>query len=246
MTLEEVKDYINFVVDITNNGNRLNPPEFNNLLKTYYLPYFRIKVKEFTNMEDADDPNKSQLYYNILPEMLSSPSNVTISGGSGSLPATFGAWKDAYGTYNSIRKRVELITEGEYLERMENMLGLPFDDFPGCVIRGSTVTVIPNDINPLTLIYYTKPEQPIYDYYINANGKEIYMTEGQTGVSVPTGGKTSSGASGPTTVDSNTIELDFPEGLHEDFVKYLLSIMGIKTGDMNLAQYAEALKQEDR
>lgn len=246
MTTEEIKDYINFVLDITNNGNRLSPPEYNNLLELYYLPYFRIKIKEYTEMEDADNPNKSQLFYDILTGMLSSPTNVTIAGGDGTLPATFGAWKEAYGDYSSIRKKVDLITETEYLDRMQNVLGLPFDDIPACIIRGTTITVIPNNITPLTLIYYTKPAQPVYDYYINASGKEVYMAEGATGVSVPAGGKSSSGTSGPTTVDSNTVELDFPTDLHEDFVKYLLSIMGIKTGDMNLAQYAEALKQEDR
>ena len=246
MTNKEIKDYMNFVVDITNNGNRLNPPEYNNLLELYYLPYFRIKVKEYTAMEDADNPNKSQLYYDILTQMLSTPTNVTISGGSGSLPATFGAWKEAYGDYGGIRKKIDLITETEYLERLQNILGLPFEDFPGCIIRENTVTVIPNDITPLTLVFYTKPEQPVYDYYIDASGKEVYMAEGATGVSVPSGGKTSGGVSGPTSVDSNTVELDFPEDLHEDFVKYLLSIMGIKIGNMNLVQYAETIKQEDR
>lgn len=241
MTLNKLLSYINYQLNITKSGNQLNPPEYNNLLEAQYLAYFRIKIKEYRQRQRDNDGNLSMLFYDMLTS-LSTKGDVTITTGAGAMPATYGAWNEAYGTYDGISKRIELITEEERVRRNNDMMSRPFEYFPACVVRGETLTVYPNNITPVTLIFYTKPLQPVFDYYIDADGKVVYMTEGQTGVSVPTGGRTSAGVSGPVTINSNTIELDFPDDMHEDFANYLLSIIGVKI-DMNITQIAEAKKQ---
>lgn len=242
MTLHELRTYLNNILDITEKGNQLSPSDLNNLLNAHYLSYFRIKVKEYTSRKNNNSGNKSELFYDMLNSLLAS-SNITITAGSGTLPGTFGAWDNAYGTYGSVVKPIELVISEEKTLRVHDILTPSPEIYPICELIGNAITVYPNNITPLTVVYYTKPSQPIYDYYLNASGREVYMTEGQTSVSVPSGGRTSAGVAGPVTVNSLTIELDMPSDLHDDFANYLLSVMGIRIGDLNISQYAEVKKQ---
>lgn len=240
MTLWEIKEYINYQVNITKSGNQLSPDEYNKLLEAQYLMYFRRKVKEYRQRQINNGGNLAMFFYDLIPSLIA---QTNITGGTGSI-SSIGAWIDAYGTVSGIPKRVELIDEIMLRDRINNLMARPLEYFPACILRANQVIIYPSNITPVTVIYYTKPSQPVYDYYINADGKEVYLTEGQTGVTVPSGGSSSSGVDGVTIVNSSTNELDFPEDWHEDFSNYLLGIIGIKVNDINVVQIAESKKNE--
>jgi hypothetical protein len=174
MTLNEIYEFINIVSLKENNGNLFEIHDMNNAIKALDSSFERDKIREYEKYQDSPSPKQSVLEGRSLSELLTS-ANVTITTGTGNLPADYGYFKTAEGSYLNSLREIELVTEEERIDRLAKKARKLPERYPICTIRGTVLNVWPKSITPVSLIYYKLPTTPYLDYYVNANDRTIAL-----------------------------------------------------------------------
>lgn len=279
MTLQQLLDYCNYVLSKNQKGNTIDPDEISlvvenastdfyeywlrEMIKAKQLPMDLMRkifnsspLKKFTLEKEWTNVGAStelDLPDNFRAALIATCTTVPLSYPTGTTPP-------------STLKPFDLFTEEEFNVLRSSMLSQDFGSLPGGVIRGLKLKVIGKGINSINMVYYRRPVNPFYDYYI-LNDVVTYLPPGyfvvSTGVDytynvyVDRGTSseliasnvyyplyTSAGAG--TRLDSRSVELEWDSEHHLSIANLILERMGISNRDMSIYQYAAAPEQQQR
>lgn len=253
MTLQEILDLINYVANKEQSGNTLSIPQYNNLLKTVNIDYFKLK---YGLPEDyrVGMPLARQAWENTqaitdalrrFKVIMGSPNaQMTVSNnGIAVLPTDYvhvssiryiqNVNNTSCGHKEYIRT-VEVITDDQLSDRLSNNVKKPSYRYPVAVFYNSYVQFYPKDLHAVDFTYLRLPLTPYYDFYMDTNDNVVYLPPNTTS---PITGN-------PPSHASQSVELEWGEECHIDIARLLLSYIGINLREVPLLQYAEMKKKE--
>lgn len=248
MTLAEGKELIELILDKEFEGGRVTPEYYNTLLEEVYMAFFKSKIELYMNQAD-NTTNQPYLSSKLLREFYMTQSITPTAGvyALAGLSNTYAYWIGAFVTYNSSQKEIELVEGNEVQNRLSNRMTKDPAKYPIATIKNASIYFYPKNLTSITLDYFKKPAQPIYDYYIDVNGRIQPLAASATHAWV-TGEKDSTGTTrtaGQPDWTSLTVELEFNEDLHMEFFNEILKRMGVHVEDTLAIQYANQLKAEE-
>lgn len=243
MTLQDIIDYVNFIIRKSQAGETMTPEQFNTLIKGFNLQVFRSEldtVEVMAKEQRRDLYRVLQTYTPLLRYVKTS--QVNTSGGVATKPADYVHWVSVMVRYNGRMRLVEVISHEEMGNRRSSMIDSPLSIKPALVITGASVYVFPKDVGAITdggleFTYLRMPAQPVYDYcFHQSTGKYYYMPVGSF---IKTVGGVNNlyyfNTPTPAVLDvmhpgkqsgldytSKTVELDWDERYHPVFIDQLL------------------------
>lgn len=99
-------------------------------------------------------------------------STITFSAGFGLLPAGYDYRTNA-ATTATPPKKVEIVPEGEWIERINDPIEVPSVTLPICAVRDQ-VQIYPSSVSNMTLYYLKKPVNMVFGYTEDGDGNTIY------------------------------------------------------------------------
>ena len=126
---------------------------------------------------------------------------------------------------------VEVLTDDEAATRRGNSITAPTVKNPVCVFQKNSIQFYPSNLQSVEFTYLRLPKTPFFDYTI-ANDEYIFLPAGQfhNGTVLPAG------------TPSRTVELEWTEDTHIDFVNRILYYIGINLREDQLINFAEKAK----
>jgi hypothetical protein len=244
MDLNKIYTLANYVSNKHKSGNAFTVNQFNALIEIITPDYFKKKAEEsgYFNKSNLSVEIKELYSSKFLREFII---NETVST-SGAFTYSYAFWVGGHDSDNDVL--VELITEDEYHDRIGDSVMAPAADAICAVERATEVDVYPDSINNINVSYLRYPAIPFLDYYIDVNGVIQFLAAGATHTWT-TGEIDSSGTShttGQADWSSLTVELEFIEDMHMDFLNEVLSRVGIRLKEPMITQAAEQWKQEQK
>lgn len=244
MDINEIYTLCNYISNKHKSGNAFTINKFNLLIDAINRDFFKKKVEETGYFKVRGD-----MSYN---EALDSSKNLhkfihneTIAAG-GNTTYTYAYFLGATNTTNDVK--IEFISEEEYNDRLGDSVLVPDDDAPVAMERGDELVIKPDTVANINLSYYRYPNTPKLDYYIDTNGVIQYLTAGETHVWA--NGETESDGdphnAGDPNYSSLTVELEYNEDMHMDFMNEILSRVGLKLEKQAVTQMAETWKAEQK
>jgi len=244
MDLNEIYSTANYVSNKHKSGNAFTPNQFNALIEIITPDFFKKKA------EESGYFNKSKLSVEIK-ELYSSKFlrefiiNETIAT-SGTFTYAYAYWVGAHDSDNNVL--VELVTEDEYHDRVSDSVMAPAADAICAVERSTEVVIYPASISNINVSYLRYPDTPFLDYYIDTSGYIQFLAAGATHVWAT--GEVDSAGTTHTLGDANwsslTVELEFIEDMHLDFLNEILSRVGVRLKEPFIVQAAEQWKNEQK
>lgn len=193
----------------------LTKEEFNDFLLQTNNLYFNKLFKQ--KMSEANELQVSFEDYLAKDEdfrPLKTPATVALTAGSGTLPTNYVKYLAVSGTLSSIGRDIEVVSEKELNVRKYNVFGL-LEYHPACVIKGTTIDVLPTSITSVSLTYIKEPTTPVYaETYNSTSGLNEY-------------------ASGSST------QWDWNEHNHPDIVMEILNLLGISVPIEDVKKFIE-------
>lgn len=112
--------------------------------------------------------------------------------------------------------------------------------YPYCNFQHNYIQFMPEDIGYINFCYWRAPKKPVYDYYITAQRKVIYLPPG-TAHNLQAG---EVGSDGQTSgqVYSKSVELEWPEDVHPDFFNLILTYVGVNLRSPDVEGYSQNRK----
>lgn len=145
---------------------------------------------------------------------LKKTSTIVLASGSGTLPVDYVKYISAYGTLSSQKRDVEIIGEKELNERRYNVFGL-LEYHPACVIKGSTVEVLPENVSSFNLDYIKQPATPVYaEAYNSSSGLNEYDSGSST-------------------------QWDWDEHNHPDLIIEIMNLLGVSATYQDIKKYTQ-------
>lgn len=243
MTLQEIKRYVDTVLNKDASGNSLSPQEFNIFLEAEIFNFVRERVLQYRQFVNTGAPLDDVILSGLLIDSLQKRTTATLSSGYFTVPTDMLFMNDLYGTYNATQKKIELVSPEEYSRRTSNMLAKPIAYYPVAFIVGTSCYVYPSSMTSLYVNYIAKPTIPVYDYYVDANYTIQYLAASATHL-LSAGEYGSAGQTSGTTVTSLTVELDIPEDFHMPFANHLLTKVSMRDRDQLMYQATENEKSK--
>jgi len=256
MLISELFELVNYISNKHQSGEALRINRFNQLVDVLNKDFFKRKVEELEVYRRRGNPPPQQAYYNskLLREFVRI--EVVAVGADKEIDLTVGADLDydfAYligmiGVVGGRQRNIELVTDEEYGDRWEDSI-VNDDTIPYATIADNRVHISWHaNINPVEFTYYRFPVTPVCDYYLDVNGVMQFLTAAQVHVWA-TGEIQSNGVVrtiGDPNYTSLTVELEYNEDLHMEFLWNVLSVCGIKIEQPQIAQYSEMMKAEEK
>ena len=243
MDIQDIYTTSNYIANKHKSGNAFTPNQFNALVHLLNRDYFKKKVEESGYFDSSalsfsDSLRGSKdLHTFIVNEVIA-------SGGSASY--TFAYPLGA--SDNDTDVLVEFVSEAEYHDRLGDSVMTPSASAPIALERGGNIDVEPNSTANLNLSYYRFPSTPFLDYYISVTGIIQFLGAGIT--HTWTTAEIDSSGTVHTTGDADwsslTVELEYNEDMHQDFLSEILSRVGIRLKELELTKYAETMKAEQK
>ena len=243
MTLQEIKRYIDAVLNKEASGNSLSPQEFNIFLEAEIFNFVKENVFAYRQFVNTGAPLDDVILSGLLFDALQKKTTATLSSGYFTVPTDMFFMNDVYGTYNATQKKIELVSPEEVSRRTANLLSKPIAYYPVAYIVGTSCYVFPSNMTGLNVSYIAKPTIPVYDYYVDANYKIQYLAASATHL-LTSGEYGSAGQTAGTTVTSLTVEMDIPEDSHMAFANYLITKVSMRDRDQLMYQAAENEKSK--
>jgi hypothetical protein len=243
MTVAQIKQYLEIVLNKHSSGNTLSPQEFNTLMSANIYGFVKTQVMAYRQYVNGASPVDDPIFTALLYESLQKSQSVTLTAGAFTMPTDLLMVNDLYGTYNSL-KEIELVSPEEYAKRTHNLLDKPIAYYPVAYIVGTSCKVFPTTMSGVVLVYIAKPTIPVYDYYVDANYNVVSLAASATRA-LAAGEYGSAGQVAGQTVTSLTVELTIPEESHMLFADYLLAKVSMRDRDSNLYQAVQNEKTTD-
>jgi hypothetical protein len=246
MTLDQIRNYINFICTKENRGGTFTPKQINVIFPAASIDMFNKKIEKAQIFAIQNKIALNEVLDSII-ELRDFISTIELTlndfGGHSSLPNDFAYWSSLTTIYNGSTKKIELLSTNEFDARKSNILALEIDKYPICRLISGGVEFLPNNMpNIGEFTYYRIPVTPVYDYYVDVNKNEIYLSP----ESSHTLGTGEIGSAGQTSglVTSLTVELDWSPLYHISFCNEVLQKVGINLKDQQISQYVTQAKQE--
>lgn len=222
-------ELMNFIINKDYEGNAFTPDQLADLVKVANLELFKIKMGLPEDYAPGQPLSRQGL---DLTQRLTDETKflkkldptITVINGIIAYPSnyfTINALRHNYtrnvdGVPTSIYRMIEILTEDEYSDRAGKWLKRPTTWDAVAVIRDDGIYVFPKSIVSAEIAYIKYPAEPTFAYILQTG----YITEDTV----------------------NTVEFEWPEILHMDLVRIMLSFMGVHLRDEQLFQYAEQKK----
>ena len=233
MTIDALYQWINFMSNKQQSG-AISPDEFNLCLNALYLEPMKIKIglpEEYL----IGQPTARQAYQvsQTITDDLQKfivPLTITKSNtGYFPIPSDYVAFStlryiqiepsEGCEPPIVIENSVEIVTDGELSLRLPNAITPPTFDYPIGAFYNQGIKVFPKDISEVKLTYLRRPVKPFRNYTITANDENIFD---------PTG----------------SVDLEYPEIMHNDFAVIVAKYFGINLKDGDLINFAQG--RQDR
>lgn len=152
-----------------------------------------------------------------------SSTSITITAGSGNLPADFFHATGVIGVKSGSNVEMDIVTDLELEKRMTNTITVPSATYPVCRILGATISVVPTAaVDTVTLYYYKKPTQPVIALTADSTTElDIYYSAGSTAP-------------------------DWAEEHYKDLLRIMLSYLKLGAGDLQAAEYLDQKVKSER
>lgn len=265
MTHEDILNFINFVADKEQTGNTINPQEYNRIAKVKQLRFFKKLIglpEEYqVGMEmPRIQPELTQkitdslsTFKTIMGDGVTSPLIINTNGRA-NIPTDYyyhsslkyiDVSNAANCTPQKLPRTVRVLTDTEFDAIEGRVITAPTIKYPVCNYQSGFIRFLPKTLKKVDYIYYRYPLTPVYDYYINADGENIYLSEGEqhtlTAGEEGSAGQTYSPTS-TTTVTSLTQEFEFNDIDKIDIAILILSDIAQNLSDDRLQAYAQNAK----
>jgi hypothetical protein len=217
MNLQELLNYVNFIINKNQSGNVVSPAEYTNLLQRASTEYQHKLLQDYEiNQRITNSIRRFKVDSNVIQ----------IINGQGTLPSDFLYTSGTVIKYKInknplIFKTIDLVTDAEYDTRITSSIEMPTMKNPIAKLVGSHIIVRPKTIKTIFLSYLRIAESPVYAYTLDSNDNIVYST-------------------------TNSTELDFEEHDKIKIAGIILSWMGLNLREGEMAQYAELIKNENR
>lgn len=231
----QIYDFVTAILRKEKNGSALDPAKFTLML---YEGMWEKLNDEYRKYE------LSQIITDTLI-MIKASANISI-GANGiyelsGLISPYEYWHPSalyYDDSGTLRK-IEIVTDLEYAERVTSTLLLPDSYYPIAKFfrNGANEAIQFYPLTSTTAIfdYLSIPIDPFYDYYINANDEIIYMPPSSS--HLLTAGEVYRDGTSSGTVNSISVELPFPNGDKLDIAYMILQRMGIPVSEQTAVEY---------
>jgi len=237
MTNNNIYKYLTGILRKSRKGNALDPDTFTEYLQQANLEFFNKEWNKYLDSQRLVESFKPLLTRGL----------VYSTGGFASLPSDFYHLISGSMVYNS--KEVDFITPQEYGSRLYDELTQPTSDYPIAYFRDNSNIffggIATDPVNPISFLYIKTPDDPYFDYYIDANSEVQYLTEGQSAYTLQTDevyrDGTTSGA-----VTSISKELDWTDSDKIKVANIILGYLGVQLEDQASYQHSNVQEQQDK
>lgn len=233
MTIDAIFRWINFMSNKAQSG-AISPDEFNLCLEALYLEPMKIKVglpEEYLVGQPVarQSYQVSQTITDDLQKFIV-PLTITKSNtGYFPIPTDY----VAFSTLRYIQivqpeqcdempivieNSVEIVTDGELSLRLPSSITPPTFDYPIGAFYNQGIKVFPKDISEVKLTYLRRPVKPFRNYTITANDENIFDPIG-------------------------SVDLEYPEIMHNDFAVIVAKYFGINLKDGDLINFAQGRQE---
>lgn len=245
MTTKEILDYVNYICVKENSGSTLKPDQYNTILLASNINMFNRLVGEAQLLSlQSKMPFSEALFSMAALKEFHKMQSITFTTGNfniTTLDFDYAYWGSLVTLYGGAYRRIELLTDKDLADRRSNMLDRQLKDYPGAIILGNTIKVYPSNITTADFIYMSIPNNPVFDYYIDANLNIVYLTAGATHL-LAAGETGSTGQIAGQTVGSLTVELEYNQAFHIDFCNEVLQKVGVNLQNVQIQQYVREVE----
>jgi len=248
MNLGKLYDYIQFVSTKENSGKTYDPEKFNLVLPVAVQEMYDEILANYER--DLKITEEIKPYVTVIPD----PGLQLDSDGIATLPTDYyrfvGCRFKYARTVNTAPvyswRPISFISTSQYDIRITKQgATMPTMKYPICTVRQNSIEFYPANMRGIKFTYIKKAETPLYDYYINSSGLEIFLSTGEKhkllAGEVGSQGQTVVG----TILTSLTVELSMYEGTHLRIANKMLSRVGVNLSNAQLFQYAEIMQQKE-
>lgn len=256
----EILKYCQFVCNKEQTGNSISPIEFTEILSVCSLKQAKRKLgiaeipdgspikQEFEKNQNSTDS------LSRLKKWMGAPNTMPLtidSNGIAVLPSDYLyhssiLYKQATNNTDcsvSFKYRtVEVTTDQQFDEILSHPIRPPSLKYPICNYQSNIIRFAPSELKFVDFIYIRKPIDPVYDFYISANGEYIYFLPNTTHTLLA-GEESSSGVTSGIIV-SQSVELEWDEISKLDICALILQHIGINLREGALMQYSEMIKEK--
>jgi len=248
MTLNEIRLYLDALLNTDSLGGNLNLKEYNYLLKDESNNFFKEKAEELYSTQRAGALAPDMVYASKIMRPFIKESTVTPVLGIVNLSTLLTSY--AYfinartaSAYSGQIRDIPLITHDSFNNMISNLLATPIKKNPVCTIDENNLRIRPTNITSVIINYLRFPATPVFDYYIDANDNVVYLAV-SSNHTLTTGETGSAGQTSGTIVYSATVELEFGADFHPEFVQRLVRRLGLPERDQVVLQQGMIDKQE--
>jgi len=189
LTIQDMHDMIGWIKNQYQSGEQ-EPEQIDRALNSASTDKFNEEKRLF---------EKSGYISGNLRKFKTSAS-ITIAAGLGSLPADYEYATNA--SYNDVE--VEIIPEGEWVNRKTDPIDTPSSAYPICAIRDQ-VEIFPAALTPLKLYYLRRPATMVFGY--TPSGNDYIYDSG------------------------SSVSCDWPASCHVDIVLRAMPYLGLPLND---------------
>lgn len=228
-------------------GNAFNITEYNNVIKD--VNYMLYNQRASDAGEDTDNIES-------LKDFMTLGASVSLTAGAGVLPSGYERLLGKpHWVSGSDSIPIDQVNSLEKADRLKDELTKPTTKHPICIIGGKTgsdsaIQVYPTTgISTILIDYLSIPSTPFLDYYVLETGVYVYLDEGATSITLPSGAVYRDGTIGPGTIaNSATVNFEWHEHETTTIINMILQKAGLIIKDEGAIQYgiAKETKEEQQ
>jgi len=252
MNVSEIYTLVNYIANKNQSGESFRINRYNQILEILDPDFFKRKIEEFElYRRGSETPPNEAMFSSKLLRDLKRIEVVTVPGNNRINITTLTRFAYAIGmlAYKGGRyPKVEFVSDEEYDDRREDTVLDPYDDNPIATMAGNFIYLTWQGFatRDVEVTYYSYPQTPYCDYYLDVNGVMQFLDAGESHVwatrEIDSLGVTHT--LGDPNWASRTVELAYEIDLHWEFMMNILSAAGVKLEKPQVTQYAEAMKAE--
>lgn len=185
MTLQQILDFVNFVIRKSQAGETMTPEQYNVLLAGFNIQIFHDELNAVEVMAKAQGVTLYTALHTsgALLRFIQQAALLT-SSGVVQLPTDYVHWLGLIALYNGAPRDIDVLTEESMNNRRSSMLDSQLGIKPAAVIQGNYLRVFPKDVGStvnarIEFTYLRMAEDPVYDYcFQEGTGLYVYMPVG--------------------------------------------------------------------
>jgi len=232
MTLNDVLDFINFIINKEQSGKFISPWEFTLMLRNASYKYFK-RYFDVPEEYQVGQP-LSRIQWEITSVAKKKLRRFMVTLGADDVTIDDDGFYEVpedmfFYDYFSSSTGVGRFVKGYEFDSIENnSVTFPTEKRPIATVRGDSIQFSPATITIGTFSYLRYPDEPYYDYYVDENDNLIYLAPDDTSPSTGT----------PPNHASESVELDWDVECIWDIIQYILEDVGIGINRAEVIQYA--------